>query len=195
MCIVVVSFVHQLKNEANASSVELAGLVKPTQKLLGNLTASAYGINTLVGQENKAFASQEQYFDQLKTSTQQTFDDVHGHIIPDLDTVLVNTSSAVRDSTAHVDGVLGDTQTELEKAQGLTEALTARVNDPSYDLIVANASAAMFNLVSMTKNGNEAMVTVNKGVEYEYKQLTAPPKKIWILVKGIASVAGNFFHL
>jgi hypothetical protein len=77
----------------------------------------------------------------------------------------------------------------------LLAGATADLTDPDLKRSEANIGTASDSLAAAATDAAASMADVRRGVHFEVEALLAPPKKVWVILKGAAGLAGNFFHL
>ena len=81
--------------------------------------------------------------------------EVHANIIPHLVAVLDASNTAIIHVAADVDRVGGSTDAVVGKVGKTVDALNVRIEDPTYNEILANASQSMKNLNQMSADGTK----------------------------------------
>ena len=119
---------------------------------------------------------------------------INANILPDMASVLGDTDRSVRDFSRDSHVVLAGLDHGVVGVVSLEEALTARVNDPAYDKILADASESMHNLTGTTDEAH-GIATEMHGAAIDFHQFThrelAPVRGIKNTIKEILSWAGN----
>lgn len=105
--------------------------------------------------------------------------ELHADTLPRIYNLLDSSDGAVLDLDRTLNRIGDSTDTVVSQTGTLVVALTARVNDPQYDSILANAAASMANLKDTTSQGLIVATDVRKVAD----EWAAPVKGLWNHVK------------
>jgi hypothetical protein len=119
--------------------------------------------------------------------------DLHAHFIPRADDLLVSSNLVALRLAANVDRVGDSTGEVVSKAGSLVVALTARVQDPQYDAILANAAQSMSNLTAATESAAHSLKTADEVVTKEAQIILAPASKVKVAILFVLTALGKFF--
>ncbi len=113
--------------------------------------------------------------------------DLHANVVPRVVAILQDSDTAAVHVAAAVDRTGAATDVAVGKVGPLLDALTARVSDPSYDRILADAAESMHNLAGMTADGKQ--MTADSAA-FVHREL-APVKGAWNSIKAfLFEIAG-----
>jgi hypothetical protein len=200
-CVVVLTFegallLRETRLKVDTVAGEMQGWNIGVQHTLGDTSAAMLVVAQIGAKERDSFAAQQKVATNsaaLIAKITATVEAINGSTLPAMGRVLASADSAVT-SVGHSADSLGDSSSvALVKVAKLTDALTARVSDPVYDAILANAYTSMQNISHATADASATMADVRTGVGFEVKQLMAPETKLEIAWHFVIRSVGRFF--
>lgn len=163
-----------------------SALIVPTQKMLGNVTGLAYNASQVVGQERKAFAAQQQYFNTTATETSALFSEltdvarsVNNATIPKINNSIDNASSVIHGIGSDFDSVSNTANQEMEELSPSLKLFNLDLAELRPSLDHFNATMAHVDNVSGEVDQEGALVVSAT------RKAMAPKNKFLSVVEGL----------
>lgn len=124
--------------------------------------------------------------EQLSTFVSKTDTSVNSQLLPTLSQSIREQNSALLSTQAALQANLQDIAKATMQAQQVLVDADKQVSNPAIQESLEHVAHA-------TAEADASLVTVHKGLDYEYKQLTAPVSKVKAAALIAARFAGRFF--